>query len=292
MGWTPYEAPHLIAKTVTELEALWAMADKLKRLTDAKRIEPTRDFPKALNTAPVTWLDKDVCELITDTFDRVPEWSAEGTAPSPHGLILFAKPLMTVSAPQVLETGKSDMATVDGFLWDTRGTEITVWAINNDAHYGMTTLDFPLFTIFDSTSPGGAGAVGVGTGKEALETDTDKLLSLVGATWLLLTQPRVMDEAPPAVVTVKRKPVGAVKREKKEVRVSVRTLAGNARTARRAGEPRKATSRWWVRGHWRQQAWGKGRKLRRPVYIAAHLAGNPDSEVDQRPQVQVVRRGE
>lgn len=33
------------------------------------------------------------------------------------------------------------------------------------------------------------------------------------------------------------------------------------------------TKRWIVSGHWRQQAWGEGRQLRKPVYIAPHVKG-------------------
>ena len=33
--------------------------------------------------------------------------------------------------------------------------------------------------------------------------------------------------------------------------------------------------RWVVRGHWRNQPWGPGRELRRPVYILPHIKG-PD----------------
>lgn len=41
------------------------------------------------------------------------------------------------------------------------------------------------------------------------------------------------------------------------------------------GSGRAYRHRWIVRGHWRNQPWGPGRELRRPVYILPHVKG-PD----------------
>jgi hypothetical protein len=40
-----------------------------------------------------------------------------------------------------------------------------------------------------------------------------------------------------------------------------------------AGAGREYRSRWVVRGHWRNQAYGAGRQLRRPVWVAPYLKG-------------------
>ncbi|MET7881388.1 hypothetical protein ABZS52_31190 [Micromonospora profundi] len=42
---------------------------------------------------------------------------------------------------------------------------------------------------------------------------------------------------------------------------------------------RSQTSRFWVSGHWRNQAHGPGRSLRRPVYIHPFLRGPDDAPI-------------
>jgi hypothetical protein len=50
------------------------------------------------------------------------------------------------------------------------------------------------------------------------------------------------------------------------------------------------TKRWLVRGHWRQQAFGPGRKQRRPVYIQPHIKGPEDKPLEVSPEVVKVWR--
>jgi hypothetical protein len=47
-----------------------------------------------------------------------------------------------------------------------------------------------------------------------------------------------------------------------------------------SGTPR--THRWLVSGHWRNQPYGPGRSLRRPQWIAPHLAGPADAPFTER----------
>jgi hypothetical protein len=50
------------------------------------------------------------------------------------------------------------------------------------------------------------------------------------------------------------------------------------------------TKRWLVRGHWRQQAYGPGRKLRRPLYIQPFIKGPEDKPLEVSPEVVKVWR--
>jgi hypothetical protein len=51
------------------------------------------------------------------------------------------------------------------------------------------------------------------------------------------------------------------------------------------GSRRKSDKRWWVAGHWRQQACGPKRALRKPVWISMHLKGDSEAEVSERVNV-------
>lgn len=59
------------------------------------------------------------------------------------------------------------------------------------------------------------------------------------------------------------------------------------------GTGRKATKRWWVRGHFRNQAYGPKLAYRRRIFIAPHTSGSksaPEPETDTRPVVEVLRK--
>lgn len=59
------------------------------------------------------------------------------------------------------------------------------------------------------------------------------------------------------------------------------------------GTGRTATRRWWVRGHFRNQAYGPKLAYRRRIFIAPHTAGSataPEPEQDTRPVVTVLRK--
>lgn len=133
------------------------------------------------------------------------------------------------------------------------------------------------------------------TDLDTYEEASRELLRVMGSVWLLMTQPRVVEEADPVETAVRRtRPAGGsrmARGEKRPVRVSVRSLSPQAQVSHSGGRG-EATSRWWVRGHWRQQAWGPGRELRKPLYIEPHTAGSRDAAEpggDDRPSVQVWR---
>lgn len=59
------------------------------------------------------------------------------------------------------------------------------------------------------------------------------------------------------------------------------------------GTGRTATRRWWVRGHFRNQAYGPKRAFRRRIFIAPHTAGAataPEPEQDTRQVIEVLRK--
>ena len=129
----------------------------------------------------------------------------------------------------------------------------------------------------------------------------DKVFSVMGATWLLMQQRSVA--TPNVVQTPRQRGDDAVPQEftgrkasrRPQVRVTTYDVTHSpvaSEGGRRRGGGREYASQWWVRGHWRQQPWGPGRKLRRPKFIEAHLAGPSDKPVDDRPQVRKYTAGD
>ena len=125
-------------------------------------------------------------------------------------------------------------------------------------------------------------------------TQYNLLLSIIGATWLLMSQQSV-SELEDVHVSVKErseptsvagKPSRGGGNRRTDVIVQQRSLARRSasgqyiRQQEDAGNSHKTqrnyTHQWWVRGHWRQQACGPKRAERRPVYIEPHVAGPAD----------------
>ncbi|WP_327040008.1 hypothetical protein OG400_18885 [Micromonospora ureilytica] len=99
------------------------------------------------------------------------------------------------------------------------------------------------------------------------------------ATWLLIAQ-QTAEVTTARVDKAVTKTYARTNRPIPELRI-VR-IRGHRTTPGSDGEPtpgsqeRSQTSRFWVSGHWRNQAHGPGRSLRRPVYIHPFLRG-PDN---------------
>lgn len=299
MSWTPYDLPHLVAN----LSGVnWDVLEDIQVGQVAGPAESHAPYleltARTLDTAPLTWLDTDICQMVEETFTTVPEWSAEACMPGESGVIGLEKPFLMVmesSLPGAVEV------TVDAVAWQRVGKKVALIPLSRRAGGRVFTsmpqynraLLFDLFVLtIDLTAPQGAGS-SVDIGDDELivpRGHLDDFVSMVGAMWLLMSQPTLVEDSDEAVTRVKvRKPAPGQAR-RVPVRVSVRSLSAQRRVGGPGGRRGPATSRWWVRGHWRQQAWGKNRALRKPVFIAPHTAGAREAEVDDRPQVQVWRK--
>jgi hypothetical protein len=99
------------------------------------------------------------------------------------------------------------------------------------------------------------------------------------ATWLLIAQ-KAAETVPADIDKTVRKRYARAKRPLPDVRiVRIRAHTQREDTATPTGTGRTYTSRVWVTGHWRNQAHGPGRTLRRPVYIHPFLRGPEDAPI-------------
>jgi hypothetical protein len=95
------------------------------------------------------------------------------------------------------------------------------------------------------------------------------LVRFIDEKWV---DPRVMDPDRPRVRRFSRhgRPPPTTKV------VQLRRSEHKHHTGDDAGEPVEWSHRWFVRGHWRMQAFGPERSLRRPTWIAEHIKGPED----------------
>lgn len=300
MPWSPHDLPFLVERarrSYAGLADFWVA----QNIDDADHYRALMEDSEAmLASPPLSWIERDFCQLVTDMSARVPEWTPSACMPGNIGMAAFHDPIMEAPYEHATDDAVSGVPVrVIGWRADATHVRITAWAWAGDVPASARSplrSDLDIEELMGITIPleavinGGIEHVRMlGTSDEQVYASPAGVLqSVVGALWLLMTQPRVVAEGPAVVARVK-KPSGG-RTVKTPVRVSVRTLVAAPATPGRGGmSRRKATSRWWVRGHWRQQAWGPGRAFRKPVFIAPHTAGNPDADVDERPSVQVWR---
>lgn len=299
MPWTPHDLPFITdraARAYRHLAEHWEQ----QSILDAPRIAAACiDSAAMLEMSSLTWLDADMCEMLSGMWRGVPDWTPEACIPGPQGIMALESPIFTagyVSGDQVFDVPVRAI----GWRVDGLQVRITAWSWSMDIPAQARSAlrsGIDLEELFATTVP--MSEVIDGANRFALASDAylntsieqagKALISVAGSAWLVMSQPKMVTNTPIAMRVKKRQPQGAT--VKKSVRVSVRSLTAPPRRAVQS-TGRKATSRWWVRGHWRQQPWGKNRALRKPVFIAPHTAGNPDAPIDTTPKVQVWRTGD
>jgi hypothetical protein len=106
--------------------------------------------------------------------------------------------------------------------------------------------------------------------------------------WLLASQKRVGEQT---VIPPDRAARRRSAREGRSAEVRLIDVRHKAEAAAGDGEGRAVewSHRWLVSPHWRQQAYGPGRTLRRPVFIPPHIKGPQDKPLVVKPSVNVVR---
>jgi hypothetical protein len=125
-------------------------------------------------------------------------------------------------------------------------------------------------------SPGGGALFGI-YGRDSMPVAATILARLL-ATWFLIAQPGVAD-----VSTVRAdKQVGKQYTRRGRRHPEVRVVNLRRRPVPEVDESRREDARGdqpyerkWIRGHWKQQAFGPGHALRYPLYVARYLRG-PD----------------
>jgi hypothetical protein len=115
---------------------------------------------------------------------------------------------------------------------------------------------------------------------------------LLGATWLLMGQPHLAENSVrPGPDRRTAQPAAATRPSKAVTVVDLRRQVPPPAVRDADTQPAwRASHRWVVRGHWRQQACGPGRSQRRPVWIEPHVKGPDGAPLLAAEKVMVWRR--
>ena len=213
-------------------------------------------------------------------------------APALTGLLCWAKPAGAVpySAP-----GKRVDVPWDAVWWWTRPDGVLQLQLGS-----RLTKQPELLAPFEVRSPLWSGHTLVlnptvpRTAEVMGSPEGSHLVSIVGAAWLLMSQPAVIE-----IRTLGRGGPGSgdasgatgPRRESSNVTIiELRRPASAARDGAEGASGRQYRRRWWVDGHWRQQACGPGRTQRKPIWVSPYVKGPEGSPLVAKERVHVLRR--
>ena len=120
------------------------------------------------------------------------------------------------------------------------------------------------------------------------------LVSIVGAAWLLMSQPavtetRTLERSAPQRGEASEE-TGPRREPSNVTIIELRRPASAARDGAEGASGRQYRRRWWVGGHWRQQACGPGRTQRKPIWVSPYVKGPEGSPLVAKERVHVLRR--
>lgn len=238
------------------------------------RIISERTPLPGLRKFPMYWVSESMGRLVSQQVEHMPDWSPSMCRPAPSGLMVFPIPSAHSMAMQ---------STV--FTWmtlDSGDMEVVAY----DSIGGLLAETIRVTLPADATLPLPEGEIIHPEGKNLIQkfrnaaktidhvqgSMTHIALQSMGCAWIMMQQPTLAGSkrVRGAKVPGRRAP------KKPEIiqYITLRKIPTNAAVEHpSAHEGREYHVRWWVKGHWRQQAVGVGRKLRRPVYIAPHIKG-------------------
>jgi len=238
------------------------------------RLTQRAQFADSLDRARLYWIDNSFTELAEHAASQMPAVTADrDLAPCDDGLLVWTRSATDRRITAISWASGDDV--IDVVVYRAIGTgldDAAVQHLRDEVGWLAPVRTFRLHheqLVSDAHHPGCA---------------------LLLATWLLIAQ-KAAETVPAEVDKAVRKRYARAKRPLPDVRiVRIRAHIQREDTANTAntGTGRTYTSRVWVTGHWRNQAYGKGRALRRPVYIHPFLRGPEDAPIKLSTTVRVL----
>lgn len=212
-----------------------------------------------------------------------------GDRPSTSGLVVFEG-----GVGQLESNGA--LLPVDACCWGTFEGQCLVWLLMLRRTLLDRTADKP-FTIVAEAVPPLIPVVGHTLGVDAPEPvvemgELSTVLATLAAALLLMEQPTLIEQATERPdKAVRRTSAQAGQPEPNVTLVDLRRqyvpLGGDAESD---GDSNRYRNRWVVSGHWRNQAWGPERALRRRQWIPSYVKGPDGAPLLVTERVNVWRR--
>jgi hypothetical protein len=249
---------------------------RLVELVGSIGTESYTDYDK-LQGAELYWVSADTCATVWSAYDSYPNDTVldETFPPAECGFAVFAEPFIGHDAkteqpirvdaicwgPVHLRSRNSDAhgrgVSITSYRWMPEVASLVVLG-RADWLYGVAIVD----QCFADDPIPEAGLASVIEDRKVFST----LCSLV-------QNPRVVENERSPLPRAARRRSERAGIDPDRVRVHTLRIRGEGDEVAPTGETRTYRHRWVVRPHWRQQAHGPGRSLRRPVLIPPHVRG-------------------
>ncbi|MEV4545252.1 hypothetical protein [Micromonospora echinaurantiaca] len=235
-----------------DLPFAWASTDQRRQIADG------------LDRAALYWIDGDFTDLAEYAAQKFPDVTiSRDLMPSTDGLLVWSRPVTRRQIAAASWTANSDG-----------------WQLINYRTIGGGLDGKPLQRLREQV--GWLAPIGASQIHQQHMLPGDHPAAPLVATWLLIAQ-QAAEITTANLDKAVRKTYARTNRPAPEVRI-VRIRANRGTTppsARSApGDQRRfQTSRFWVSGHWRNQPYGPGRTLRRPIYISPFLRGPEEAPI-------------
>lgn len=263
------------------------------------------DHQRLLSAADLYWVSAEMTGLVIAAAESLPEPDlGRSLWPSDVGFMVFAEPL-----PLPL-TSLAEPPSLSAILWapGSDGVRVICWSSYEETvkffAAQMRAQEVEAGKVAFGANPGMAAyrALAASAIRENLNAtelpvylDGDlpndegkvdqRITAYLSTAWLLLGQPLLVES------TTELHHGGKVSGKRKPAPVTIVDLRRVRHTDTPSGHSgRSYDHRWVVRGHWRNQAWGKGRAERRPVWIAPYVKGPDDAPFVVTEKVNVWRR--
>jgi len=285
LPWAPTSLPPMRQKWC---HVLGEGIERLREQAAAAVLVPQADEDLAgIAKSLLFWVARPMTDLATDAAASLPEWSPAAAIPEECGLIAWVKPVGTFDWPVPGSTERIRMP-VDLMSWGVRDSSVGV------------SCAFRTDRIAEQLNPGLARLplmshpVGMWDLEEPVSHRLDDWavspLSVLGAAWLLMEQPSVSERRQIPSGAAGSDADGADADADAVSIIELRRLRNADGTAAQGDSGRHYDKRFWVSGHWRQQACGPGRKLRKPLWVSPYLKGPEDAPLSDATRVYVWRR--
>lgn len=210
--------------------------------------------------AQLWWISPPMTELAAEHAEQMPGCDLSIAIPSAQGVLIWG------NQPGL----GADGSPVVGAIWQETGPAVLVNAI---VWRGSAKASGPFFLDLVESSP-----------------EVERLLVtslLLADSPTVATTKRPSPVAPSASAPAQTsKPSEPAPRPAPEV-VIVRVNRAHVASGTTGGGG-KLTRRFWVQGHWKMQPYGPKQSLRKPIFVAAHLKGPGDDQVEPLPRVNVL----
>jgi hypothetical protein len=256
---------------------------RLRRLQDklANTLDVMRAESEALRDADLYWVARDMVDVTLDAAPTLPEWTPALAVPCPNGLLCWAKPAGQVPYGPA-KTATAEVPWDAAWWWTRPDGRLQVSPASRFvrqpeilAPYKISTQLWPAHMIVvDPGHPRTEEANG--------SEDMHPFLSIVGAAWLLMGQPGVAETRAIQNHAASRpstgdRPSPSPRHMPAVTIVEIRRPPRLSRDAAPEESRRRFSRRWWVGGHWRQQACGPNLAQRRPTWVAPYVKGPPNA---------------